>query len=82
MNNSTPSNKATVPESTEQEQTAELGNDSSSVNQALLLCFLEDIELCVAQAHALWQRVAAEEVHFSTASLRVYLLTRAKNCSL
>jgi hypothetical protein len=80
-NNCTLANKVTVPEPTEQEQTAEQGNDNSSVDEANFLCFLEDIELCVAQAYALWQRVAAGEVHLSTASLRVYLLKRAKDCS-
>lgn len=44
--------------------------DNVSVDEAAFLCFLEDIELLVQQAVALWSRVAAGNLCLSTASMR------------
>ena len=45
-----------------------------SVNEVTFLRFLEDIEMLVGQALALWPRVEAGELRLSTASKRMYCL--------
>lgn len=55
--------KEAVPQQTE-------AFENVSVGQAAFLCFLEDIELLVRQAVALWSRVAAGNLSLSTASMR------------
>lgn len=66
------------PEATEQEQNEEIEDANISADAATFLRFLEDIELCVAQAEALWRRVAAKEMHLSTASMCLYPLSCIK----
>jgi hypothetical protein len=60
----------------EQELNEELGDADVSVNNADFSRFLEDVELCVAQAEALWRIVKVGEMHLSTAATRLYPLQR------
>jgi hypothetical protein len=62
----------------EQEHHERLEDADISADKAIFLRFLEDIELCIAQAEALWKRVAAGKMHLSTASMRWYLLLGAE----
>lgn len=49
-----------------------------TAGKATFLRFLEDIELYVAQAEHLWQRVAEGLMHMSTASIRLLPLHAPK----
>jgi hypothetical protein len=62
----------------EQEQFEEPEEANISAAEAIFLRFLEDIELCVAQAEALWKRVVAGEMYLATASMRLYSLPRVE----
>ncbi|XP_014561854.1 hypothetical protein COCVIDRAFT_22111 [Bipolaris victoriae FI3] len=53
----------------EQEQPEEPEYSTTSADQVLFLRFFEEIESCVAQAEALWRRVALTELDLSTASI-------------
>lgn len=53
-----------------------------TAGKATFLRFLEDIELYVAQAEHLWQRVAEGLMHMSTASIRLLPPPRAKTALL
>jgi hypothetical protein len=65
--------QATTTEATEaaEERIRELQATTISFNEVNFLRFVEDIESCIAQAGALWQRVAAGELPLSTASIRL-----------
>lgn len=57
----------------EQEQSKELEDSPISADQAIFLRFLEEIESCVAEAEALWERVVSKELDPSTAAICLYL---------
>lgn len=52
-------------------QTVILEDTDISANGAAFLRFLEDVELCVGQAEALWQCVKEKKLLISTASMRL-----------
>lgn len=56
----------------EQGQPEEPEYSTTSADKVLFLRFFEEIESCVAQAEALWRRVALTELDLSTASICIY----------
>jgi hypothetical protein len=66
----------------DEEKTEEFEDADMTAGKATFPRFLEDIELCVAQAEHLWRRVAEGLMHMSTASIRLLPPPRAKTALL